>query len=92
MALVGSQRRALTEAEGGHRTFLSGGDWAAFADDAEQFRVGDDREEDRGVEQWCWSELAIGPVAAGAVRPLQDAEIRDPFGRHLAVGGPRAAG
>ena len=84
--LSGTQRGAFAEAEGRHRAFLCGRDSPAFGDDPQQLRVGNDGEEERVVERRRRAELAVGPVAAGAVRTVESVEILDFVGRHRSIG------
>ena len=57
-----------------------------------QLVVGNNGEEQRIVKRRRWAKLAIGTVAAGAVRCVQGAEILDLVGWHRTVGGIRLAG
>src|SRR5262249_20870359 len=77
--------------EGRHRTLLSGGDGSPLGDDVQQFCFGDDGEEDRVIEGRRRTELAVGPVTAGAVRRVQGVEIYDLVRRNRAVLGPGLA-
>ena len=54
-------------------------------------RVRHDRQEERVVQRRRRAELAVGPVAAGAVLPVQGREVDDAIGRHGPVRGLRIA-
>src|SRR5262249_35835693 len=83
--LVACQRAALLAGESRHWAFLSEGDGSPLTDDAQQCRLGNNGAEDRIVEGRRRTELAVGPMAAGATRLVQCREIHDLVRRPGAV-------
>src|SRR5947209_5466922 len=78
--------------EGWHWTFLRGADGPSLRDDAQQLRIGNNGEEHWVDKRRRRAKLTLGAVAAGTVRCVQDAEIRDLVRRHRTVGGIGPAG